>query len=169
MESDEDGSWSIQSKGQWENAFYMISITQQKSDSGNALFEKKILDPYARAAVGRNGLGIVLSDSDQIDRNNLFKPDPMKDLVIVEAHVRDLMEKAESLQASEKTSWFERLTNWISSKDCYLRELGVNAVELQPVQEFDSRSREEYHWGYMPVNFFCLESSYARLPQKLQG
>ena len=102
MESDEDGSWSIQSKGQWENAFYMISITQQKSDSGNALFEKKILDPYARAAVGRNGPGIVLSDSDQIDRNNLFKPDPMKDLVIVEAHVRDLMEKAESLQASEK-------------------------------------------------------------------
>ena len=169
MESDEDGSWSIQSKGQWENAFYMISITQQKSDSGNALFEKKILDPYARAAVGRNGPGIVLSDSDQIDRNNLFKPDPMKDLVIVEAHVRDLMEKAESLQASEKTSWFERLTNWISSKDCYLRELGVNAVELQPVQEFDSRSREEYHWGYMPVNFFCLESSYARLPQKASG
>ena len=41
MESDEDGSWSIQSKGQWENAFYMISITQQKSDSGNALLKRK--------------------------------------------------------------------------------------------------------------------------------
>ena len=39
--------------------------------------------------------------------------------------------------------------------------MGANAVELQPVQQFDSRNKDEYHWGYMPVNYFCPSSDYA--------
>jgi pullulanase/glycogen debranching enzyme len=47
-----------------------------------------------------------------------------------------------------------------------LKKLGVNCVELQPVHEFDNRTREEYHWGYMTVNFFAPASAYGRDPAK---
>ena len=43
--------------------------------------------------------------------------------------------------------------------------MGVNAVELQPIQEFDNRHPDEYHWGYMTVNYFAPESSYALKPE----
>jgi pullulanase/glycogen debranching enzyme len=42
----------------------------------------------------------------------------------------------------------------------------VNAVELQPIQEFDNPSHEDYHWGYMTVNYFSPDSSYAADPEK---
>ena len=45
----------------------------------------------------------------------------------------------------------------------------MNCVELQPVQEFDSRTSEEYHWGYMTNNFFAPESRYALAPEKASG
>ncbi len=51
----------------------------------------------------------------------------------------------------------------------YLHKLGVNAVELQPVQEFDNKTREEYHWGYMTNNFFAPESSYSLDPAHASG
>ena len=39
-------------------------------------------------------------------------------------------------------------------------------VELQPVQEFDAKKKEEYHWGYMPVNFFSPASIYGTKPDE---
>ena len=41
----------------------------------------------------------------------------------------------------------------------------MNAIELQPIHQFDSRSKNEYHWGYMPVNFFSPASDYATSPE----
>ena len=54
------------------------------------------------------------------------------------------------------------MKKWLSKDSCYLKKLGVNAVEsVQPILEFDSRDKEEYHWGYMPVNFFSPASSFS--------
>jgi pullulanase len=49
----------------------------------------------------------------------------------------------------------------VESPDFYLNHSGVNCVELQPVQEFDNQTREEYHWGYMTANWFAPESGFA--------
>ena len=57
----------------------------------------------------------------------------------------------------------------MESPEFYLHELGVNCIELQPVQEFDNESTEEYHWGYMTNNYFAPESSYALDPAKASG
>jgi pullulanase/glycogen debranching enzyme len=38
--------------------------------------------------------------------------------------------------------------------------MGVNAVELQPLMEFDGDG-EAYHWGYMSTNFFAPASAYS--------
>ncbi|MGA3008367.1 MAG: alpha-amylase family glycosyl hydrolase, partial [Opitutaceae bacterium] len=64
---------------------------------------------------------------------------------------------------------FTGLTKWVQSPEFYLHKLGVNAVELQPVQEFDNKTPEEYHWGYMTNNFFAPESSYSLDPARASG
>src|SRR5690606_27934258 len=70
------------------------------------------------------------------------RPDAL-DLVIYELHVRDFLD-----QRNYKT-----LRDSIS----YLKRLGVNAVELMPVQEFEANSS----WGYNPSFHFALDKYYG--------
>ena len=109
MRLQEDGSWSAKAKEEWENTFYMLSILQKYEDGGNACFEKIILDPYARATTGRNGPGLILPEPKKVEQNSMFQIPPLRDLVIAEAHIRDLLEKADLGEDVEGKSWFERL------------------------------------------------------------
>ena len=83
---------------------------------------------------------------------------------MVEAHLRDLLANSSSnIHDSEKLE-FVGLTKWLNCENCYLKKLGANVVELQPIQEFDAKEKEAYHWGYMPVNFFSPASVYGTKP-----
>lgn len=130
--------------------------------------EARILDPWALAALGPDGPGLV------VDRRKLSKPAPFQtpqwqDLVIVEAHVRDLTALAPVEMSSEERLGFAGLKKCVENPDFYLRQLGANAVELQPVHEYDTRSRWDYGWGYMPVNYFAPASHYSQHPQAGSG
>jgi pullulanase/glycogen debranching enzyme len=129
----------------------------------------RILDPYALATVDRDGPGIVLEREWVGRADRSFRTPPWQDLVIVEAHVRDLAANAPGNATAEEARGFTGLRRWVEHPDFYLHRLGVNCVELQPVQEFDNRTPEEYHWGYMTNNFFAPESSYALAPARASG
>ena len=49
--------------------------------------------------------------------------------------------------------------NGVTQKLDYIRDLGVAAIELMPIQEFPG----DRSWGYNPVYFFCPESSYGTI------
>ena len=49
----------------------------------------------------------------------------------------------------------------------YLLELGITAVELLPVHQFDPQ--EENYWGYMTLNFFAPHAQYANDPDNAYG
>jgi pullulanase/glycogen debranching enzyme len=168
-----DGDWS----GVWELTleqnlhgwFYWYSIQGPSDAFGLFLPEQRVLDPYALAAVDRDGPGIVL-DRAWIGRGDReFKTPAWQDLVIAEAHVRDLAAHAPVRAEAEERLGFAGLTKWVESPEFHLQRLGVNALELQPVQEFDNRTREEYHWGYMTNNYFAPEDSYSLDPAKASG
>jgi pullulanase/glycogen debranching enzyme len=89
--------------------------------------------------------------------------------VIAEAHVRDLVAKAPVDASPLERRGFTGLTKWVQSPDFYLHHLGVNCVELQPVQEFDEAAPEDYHWGYMTNAYFAPESSYSLAPAEASG
>lgn len=135
--------------------------------------EFNILDPYAKAVVGREGPGIVLSNTNcrGQGRSN-FKAPQWQDLVILEGHVRDFVAKRPSsgsdggADASDAPHGFADLTKYAKTDNFYPKTLGVNAIELQPIQENDSQSYGEYHWGYMTTNFFAPHSGYASDPAK---
>jgi len=98
-----------------------------------------------------------------------FKAPAWHDLVMAEAHVRDLAANAPVKSGAAERRGFTGLRKWVESPEFYLHHLGVNCVELQPVQEFDNRTTEEYHWGYMTNNYFAPESSYALAPEQASG
>lgn len=126
----------------------------------------QVLDPYAVATVGPAGPGIIW-DRQRLKRDMPpFQPPHWHDLVMLEAHVRDLIRYAPIPLEDEERLGFTGLQKWVEAEGSYLRSLGINAVELQPIQQFGGYdSRDDYHWGYMPVNFFSPESSYALVPE----
>ena len=162
---EEDGEWN----GVWEahldrnldGWYYWYSVSGPQDVFGNFRASEKILDPYAQAAVGREGPGIVLDPARVGKADRSFATPLWQDLVMAEAHVRDLVARAPLALSADERLVFTGLTKWVESPDFYLKRLGVNAVELQPVHEFDNRTREEYQWGYMTANFFSPASGYA--------
>ncbi len=165
LESGTDGVWELRLDRELHGWFYWFMVEGPANAFG--LFDRQfpILDPYARAAVGRLGPGIVLAD-ETFKRPEPFRTPQWQDLVIAEAHVRDLAAHAPIPLDPKERLGFAGLAKWVASPDFYLKRLGVNAVELQPVQEFDNRTADEYHWGYMPVNWFAPASAYASDPAR---
>ncbi len=134
---------------------------------------KILLDPYARAVTGQSRWGhknnarhgyrarVVRSNFDWGPQRQT--PIPMEDLVIYELHVRGFTKDDSS--GVEQPGTFHGLKEKIP----YLKELGVNAVELMPIFEFDemrdARLIDENelldYWGYNPVSFFAPNTSYC--------
>jgi pullulanase len=119
--------------------------------------------------VDRGGPGIVLERSWIGRGDQAFATPEWQDLVIAEAHVRDLTEHAPIEASPLERRGFTGLRRWVESPEFYLDRLGVNCVELQPIQEFDNEKPEDYHWGYMTNNYFAPESSYALAPDQASG
>ncbi|MEE1439151.1 MAG: glycogen debranching protein GlgX [Lachnospiraceae bacterium] len=139
------------------------------------IFDKKkpLLDPYARAVTGQSVWGeqpnldheyrarVVVNDFDWGDHADPVRP--IEDLIIYELHVRGFTKDASSGVRYPGT--FEG----IREKIPYLKDLGITAVELMPVFEFDeTMGRREVngrtlldYWGYNPVSFFSPNTSYT--------
>jgi len=137
------------------------------------IFDKTriLLDPYAKAVAGQSDWGVHTGDYGYRARVVLNNFDwgtekqsfiPMEDLIIYELHVRGFTKHASSHTAHPGT--FAGLMEKIP----YLKDLGVNAVELMPVFEFDEtkdirtvngRQLLDY-WGYNTVSFFAPNTSY---------
>ncbi len=139
------------------------------------LFNKNntLLDIYAKAVAGQRLWGIPQMEGD-VYRARVVKDDfdwkdsgqpliPMEDLIIYEMHVRGFTKHDSSGVAHPGT--FAGLKEKIP----YLKELGINAVELMPIFEFDEMRDYRVvdnkpvmnYWGYNTVCFFAPNTSYT--------
>lgn len=164
-----DHVWEVNLGENLHGWYYWYHVDGPPSAFGAFDPQFRILDPYAQAAVDRNGPGIVLDPHWVGKADRSFKTPAWQDLVVVETHLRDLNERAPIKLTPEERRGFTGLRKWVESPDFYLHHLGVNAVELQPVHEFDNKTVEEYHWGYMTNSFFAVESSYALDAKRASG
>lgn len=163
------GVWEIVLEGRLHGWFYWYAIDGARAGAGRFDPAMKVLDPYALATVGPKGPGIVLDRAWVGEGDRAFKTPAWHDLVIVEAHVRDLTTLAPIESTPAERRGFTGLRKWVESPDFYLHHLGVNCVELQPVQQFDLPPVGDYHWGYMTTNWFAPESTYALEPERASG
>lgn len=80
------------------------------------------------------------------------------DLIIYEMHVRGFTQNTNSEVSPKHRGTFQGVIDKVP----YLSELGVTAVELMPVFQFDPI--EGNYWGYMPLNFFSPHHGYSMSP-----
>ncbi len=157
--------WTARVEGNLTGVHYFWSIDGINRDNSSD-FDKyfKVADPYANAMLCSDGPSIVKFDEDLPVANGKFTPPKWHDLFIVETHLRDVLAQARADLSPDERLTFRGLTKWLKSENCYLREIGANCVELQPIQEFTAEKKTDYEWGYMPVNWFAPASSYASNP-----
>ncbi len=141
-----------------------------------------LLDPYARAIAGRPRWGVDMeregeSPVQYFPRRSVVVGDdfdwgddqplniPLADSIIYELHVRGFTQHTTSDVQHPGT--FLGLTEKIP----YLVSLGVTAVELLPIYEFEEANSDRInpvtgerlvnYWGYHPISFFAPKASYA--------
>lgn len=138
---------------------------------------KVLMDPYARVIGGRDVWGVTpdwddpyqhrarLAFNDFDWEGDLPLEIPIEDLVVYETHVRSFTRHQ---SAGVK---FPGTFAGLREKIPYLKELGINCIELMPVYEFDefehSRPNPETgellvnYWGYSTVGFFAPKAGFA--------
>ncbi len=139
--------------------------------------DKVLLDPYGRAVAVprdyRRSAAIALGRNDAWAMKNVVADDhaydwegdaplrrPFSQTVIYEAHVRGFTRHPSSGVRASRRGTYAGLIEKIP----YLVDLGITAVELMPVFQFDAQDapagRVNY-WGYAPVSFFAPHAAYS--------
>ncbi len=164
---------------EYENMEYGFRMDGPDEPLEGQLFDRKniCLDPYAREIGGRD---IWLKEPQPTDifphRGRIPYEDfdwghdrpialPEEDLVVYEMHVRGFTRNENS--GVKHPGSFAGMMEKID----YLKELGINCVELMPVFEFDEWENSRTnpltgdtlcnYWGYSTVGFFAPKSGYA--------
>ncbi|MFZ0565195.1 MAG: isoamylase [Chlamydiales bacterium] len=129
-----------------------------------------LLDPYAKEVSKKQSSKIhcgTVSPPKEFDWEEDAHPNiPLKELILYEMHVSGF-----TLDPSSGVE--ERGTFYgIIDKIPYLKSLGVNAVELMPIHEFNEEDNVHFdpttkerlvnYWGYSTINFFSPMSRYGR-------
>ena len=142
-----------------------------------------LIDPYAKALSGGEtwGRGLHLESvglpgrprhrhslviEDSFEWGGDQKPNThLADSIIYEIHVRGFTQHESS--GVKHAGTFAGIVEKIP----YLRELGVTAVELMPITEFEENDNPKFNpltgtqlknfWGYHPISFFAPKASYA--------
>jgi 1,4-alpha-glucan branching enzyme len=139
--SEGDGFWSMDAAGVWaghEYQFVMLS-------SGNTLWRN---DPHARKLTSSNGKSIIVNP-DQFDwQHDMVMPN-WNELVIYEMHTGTF--------GVVDGGGFPGNFVGIQAHLDHLESLGINAIELLPVNEFAG----DQSWGYNPGHIFAVESYYG--------
>lgn len=135
---------------------------------------KVLLDPYAKSVSGRSVWGKTPKDDDFQHRGQFVREDfdwagdkPLEllqqELIIYEMHVRSF---TKHLSSGVK---YKGTYTGIIEKIPYLKELGINCIELMPIFEFDEFENSRQfgdkklmnYWGYSTVAFFAPKAGYA--------
>src|SRR3954453_1952704 len=192
--------WHIFVEGLPNKTLYNIRVDGPYYPAGDGTrfnVTKTLIDPYARAITGDfywqtgDPLGYENTDPDDVDRhlrpstvdNVMGAPRcvaylsdfdwegdqhpevPIEESIIYEVNVRGFTRhhSSETDLAGTYRGFIEKIP--------YLKELGITAVELLPVMEFDqfdgsfrdpfTGERLANAWGYNTVSFFAPESHYS--------
>lgn len=163
-----------------QNFSYGYRIDGPADPAGEGLcynYRNILIDPFSRALLPRKWAEpaqygqkpccrIISQDFDW--GNDRPPKTPLAETIIYELHVRGFTRDSSSGVKAPGTYL------GIIEKIPYLKELGITAVELMPVTQFDENDtvfsnpetgeRLKNFWGYNPVSFFALNSGYAENP-----
>lgn len=174
------GVWAVHAAGDLKNVYYtfLVNINGKTVETS---------DIYAKAC-GINGKRSMVVDLNSTDpkgweSDHHISVDKPTEAKVWEVQVCDFSSSQSSGVSKENRGKFLAFTengttvNSVSgaASTCvdYLKNLGVNYVQINPFYDFGSideadKSRKDsvYNWGYDPVNYNCPEGSYSSNPKK---
>ena len=180
MKRDDEGVWEYALPGERFGLYYGYRVKGPKGKASMFDPSKIIADPYSKAVVTQNNYlhpakSIIIDTNYDWEGDNWIKT-PIRDLVIYETHVRDMTAHSSS-GTKQPGTYLGLVEEGRTGGIDYLLDLGINAVELLPCQEFgnieapyDDSTAQTFngwnhyarnHWGYMTSYFFAPESYYA--------
>lgn len=129
----------------------------------------EVIDPYA-IACGLNGKRALITDLKSTTKIKTKRPQrKFCEAIVYEIHTKDLTSdpnwnghekyKGKFLGLCEENTTYKEDNLIVKTGFDHIKELGVTDIQLLPI--FNFISKEEYNWGYMPLNFNCLEESYS--------
>ncbi|MCV3212005.1 alpha-amylase family glycosyl hydrolase [Plectonema radiosum NIES-515] len=155
MQKGEDGYFRIEIE--IEDGVYEYKFRVQSKSPNFQLDEwVDVIDPYAtdvddekKVSIARVKDGKRIVDTYVWQHDDKLLPENHK-LVIYEMHVADFT--GGEVDQNKRGKYLDAI-----EKLDYLQELGINAIELMPVNEYPG----DYSWGYKVRHFFATESSYG--------
>ncbi len=170
MARDRDGTWSVELPGVHVGRYYVFRIDGPSGHGEGFNGRARVPDPYASAMAHSHNCSIVI-DREATNRwfsgwtDQEFKTPALEDLIIYETHVRDFSSHASSGVPKDIRGKYDGIVASLGTGTGldHLKWLGVNAIELMPICEFENGS-DRYDWGYGPVCYFSPEASYASDP-----
>lgn len=169
--------WHIHLQNLPDHFYYMYRIDGPWQPEKGLVFNADLLllDPYAKSIIGLENWGerdphltqsLASVENAEYDWQDDRPPNtPLSDTIIYEMHVRGFS-RHDSASVTYPGTYHA-----IIEKIGHLKQLGITAIELLPVHEFDERdcrysnpsSGESLlnYWGYSTLGFFALKSGYA--------
>ncbi|URD52581.1 glycogen debranching protein GlgX [Chroococcidiopsis sp. CCNUC1] len=177
--------WHVYVRGLKSCTYYAYRVSgSQDIQAGHRFNENKVLlDPYAKGntntlwnrvdaigtkdniATSMRSVVVDISDYDWEGDRPLNRP--MSETIVYELHVAGFTKSPSS--GCQHCGTFSGIVEKIP----YLKELGITAVELMPIFDFDEKNifREvdgkplRDYWGYNPHSYFAPEGSYCTSPE----
>lgn len=168
----EDGVWEITLLGLDTGAYYSFNLAGPAGRGEGFQPNAFVSDPYGFASAHAENNTIVM-DLDATNKyfsgwtNEEFVTPAFQDMVIYEAHLRDLtMHPSSGVPPHLRGKYAGLLASEGTGTGLdHLKDMGVNMIEFLPIQEFNNGAHE-YNWGYTTVHYFAPEASFAREPLK---
>lgn len=185
MVRDKDGVWEYTSLGMLYGKYYGYRVSGPEGPG--EMFNPSVIiaDPYSKVVCTRNeyrhpGRTLIIDTRYDWKGDTFVAPANHNELIIYEAHLRDLTAHSSS-GARRRGTYRGFIEPGITGGLSYLKDLGVNAVEFLPLQDFGNieipyrdpsvksdtgetntwNPYERNHWGYMTSYFFAPETYYA--------
>ena len=165
-----------------DGLYYTYTVTNSKGTN-------EVVDPYAKSAGvnGRRGMIVNFTRLNKTIEGWSEDKRPFEgnavDASIYEIHVRDMTISPTSgvdknyrgrfMGLAQKNTSFSQIGATVSTGLEHLKELGITHVQIQPFYDYSSvdettsntdMSRDNYNWGYDPLNYNVLEGSYSTDP-----
>lgn len=165
-----DGVWTKTVSGDLHGTYYTYSVTVGTQTN-------ETIDIYAKAAgvSGTRGMVVDLgaTDPDGWEEDRHVCVSKATDAVVWEVHVKDFSGDPQAGFSVENRGKYLAFTEQgtkvqgteISTGLDYLKELGVNYVQLLPVaDQANDETNDQYNWGYNPLNYNVPEGQYSSNP-----
>lgn len=182
MTRDENAVWETSFDSELYGKFYGFNVKHKDKEP------VLCLDPYAKAVASYNTYftprkGIIIKENNFDWSDDRWIQRDWRDIIVYEMHVRDMTEHPSS-GVNQRGTYQGLIEKGKTGGIDYLKNLGINTIELLPAQEFANieipfkdtlrgkyntwNPYERNHWGYMTAAFFSPESYYSENVREIE-